>query len=103
MKLLHNRLEHGSSLVDNLLSQHLGTFFLQPQALQLLLTSLPAKSGKQRLLYQSLSHLLRPGAALFIWCLPLTAKASLQSKGMICKNLGQLEQNRIQPHSEAQG
>lgn len=62
VKLLHNRLERSSSLADTLLGQHLGAFMQQPQALQLLLTSLPSAATQQRLLYKSLCHLLQPGA-----------------------------------------
>ena len=63
VKLLHNRLERSSSLADMLLGQHLGDFLQQPQALQLLLTSLPSAATQQRLLYKSLCHLLQSGAS----------------------------------------
>ncbi len=62
MKLLHHRLEHSGALADSLLGQHVGPFLLQPQALQLLLSSLPAVASKQRQLYQNLCDLLQPGA-----------------------------------------
>ena len=73
MKLLHNRLEHSSHLADNILSRHLGALLLQPQALQLLLSSLPAIDSRQSLLYQSLCDQFRPGTASS--CMTLTPVA----------------------------
>ena len=62
-KLLHNCLERSSALAHKLLHEHLGTFLLQPRVLQLLLSSLPAATSRQKLVYCSLCQLLKPGEA----------------------------------------
>ena len=63
VKLLHNRLERSRTLAHRLLYEHLGIFLQQPRVLQLLLSSLPSAASRQRLVYCSLCHLLKPGGA----------------------------------------
>lgn len=77
MKLLHNRLEHSSHLADCILSRHLDALLLQPQALQLLLSALPAVASRQSLLFQSLCDHFRPGTALL--CMALTPVPNLMT------------------------